>query len=252
MQLELHVCQCLTFLFDFHWVIILWQLHLTPFDSLTSSWLRSLKLSDAVECRTFSSNCLHLQVFVFWARKNRKFFGFGPTKKAKKRIEVAIDYIRYPVLQFAQYVARSSRHSRFGTSMQTFSADGSLNVCYSAACILHRIQAIALVIPMQCAADGKHMPTPRNPHLVNFGRFSFAPKFHVTICWGLSICDAKEHHTEEQRVWYPASERSFTAVTAEKQNCLQLTFPGSWRKSSAILWAAKRSRTCSTILSLWT
>ena len=85
MQLELHVCQCLTFLFDFHWVIILWQLHLTPFDSLTSSWLRSLKLSDAVECRTFSSNCLHLQVFVFWARKNRKFFGFGPTKKAKKR-----------------------------------------------------------------------------------------------------------------------------------------------------------------------
>ena len=182
MQLELHVCQCLTFLFDFHWVIILWQLHLTPFDSLTSSWLRSLKLSDAVECRTISSNCLHLQVFVFWARKNRKFFGFGPTKKAKKRIEVAIDYIRYPVLQFAQYVARSSRHSRFGTSMQTFSADGSLNVCYSAACILHRIQAIALVIPMQCAADGKHMPTPRNPHLVNFGRFSFAPKFHVTIC----------------------------------------------------------------------
>ena len=141
----MHVCRCLTLLFGFHWVIILLQLHLTPFDSLTSSWLRSLKLSDAVECRTTFSTVYRLTVF------------FLPGK-IKSSLALA--------QQCAQHIVRSSRHSRFGTSMQTFSADGSLNVCYSAACILHRIQAIALVNPMQCAADVntcQHQESMRKP-----------------------------------------------------------------------------------------
>ena len=70
---------------------------------------------------------------------------------------------------------RSSRHSRFGTSMQTVSADGTLN-----AWILKAWK----VKKSYCPCERGHRS--------------------MLLARGFSIRDAKEHHPEEQRVWIPS------------------------------------------------